>query len=105
MYLKPGDTVAVALGAPEDIDVQSATGMESEYMRLGTDGRSFATPASGARPDRIKPQMQTNLQAIGGAPHHSMDSGEGVRPRTSEADLLKFDEIVLESNEVDLADL
>jgi len=52
--------------------------------------------------------MQTSLQAMGGAPMHDMMDGAnpGTRGATDgDPNLLKFDEIVLESNEVDLADL
>jgi len=44
---------------------------------------------------------------MGGAPHHMMDSTNGAaRPvKNGDPNELKFDEIVLESNEVDLAQL
>ena len=86
-------------------DVQSAAGMGSEYVRPGSHGGyAFASPGSAARPDRIKPQMQTSAPVMGGAPHHEMDAPD-MRPIDTDPNNLKFDEIVLESNEVDLAEL
>ena len=52
--------------------------------------------------------MQTSVpQAFGGDPHHqAMDSADqGSRMQNIDPGSLKFDEIVLESNEVDLAEL
>ena len=54
---------------------------------------------------RTKPMMQTNAPVMGGAPHHMMDGPSQARGNRDDPDLLKFDEIVLESNEIDLADL
>ena len=50
--------------------------MGSEYMRPGSDGgRAFKSPESGARPERVRPMMQTSQQpAMGGAPHHMADN-------------------------------
>lgn len=64
--------------------------------------------------------MQTNTTAMGGAPHHiaqrSANRSQGRthfdrnstiedNHMTTNQTVLKFDEIVLESNEVDLAEL
>ena len=41
---------------------------------------------------------------MGGAPHHMME-GDNMGADDGDPNQLKFDEIVLESNEVDLAEL
>jgi len=82
--------------------------MGSEYARPAADnGRVFGSPDTQDRNKRVKPQMQTSVpQAFGGPPQavDSADQGAQVQP-IMDPGLLKFDEIVLESNEVDLAEL
>ena len=74
-------------------------------------------PTKSAQSSRIKPQMQTNTTAMGGAPHHVSQGGRMGSMnygRDSTIDdgtigsmqtALKFDEIVLESNEIDMAEI
>ena len=55
---------------------------------------------------RTKPTMQTSGgMMMGGAPMHSEIPQRIVPQATGSAADLKFDEIVLESNEIDLAEL
>ena len=104
---------------PFDRDIQTQHDASSHY---GMQHRG-KEPIKSQGSNRIKPQMQTNTTAMGGAPHHisnrdnksqggrigstnygresTIDDGTTGTMQTS----LKFDEIVLESNEVDMAEI
>ena len=85
--------------------------MNSDYIRpvmdpnspnsMGGKQAAAGNQDAASLKNRMKPQMQTNLNAMGGAPIHINDDAAGAAranrdgsPTDSEG-LLKFDEIVL----------
>ena len=106
---------------PFDREIQTQNDAASHY---GMQHRPGKDPLKSQGSNRVKPQMQTNTTAMGGAPHHisnrienksqggrigstnygresTIDDGTTGTMQTS----LKFDEIVLESNEIDMAEI
>ena len=83
--------------------------MGSDYIRPAADQYGGSQGMSNPKSQRTKPTMQTSGGAMGGAPHHMAEppnsKQRAVTQTDNSADNLKFDEIVLESNEIDLADL